>query len=115
MPLMKLKISISLSDEKRKDLLASMSKIVAEGIGKPERYVMVTIDEASIMIAGEYGDAAYAEVRSIGGLNGDVNRKISRKFCELLDESVGISADRVYINFIDVSASDWGWNGDTFG
>ena len=115
MPLMKLKISLSLSDEKRKDLLAAMSKIVAEGIGKPERYVMVTIEETSIILAGEYGDAAYAEIKSIGGLNREVNRKISKKFCELLDESLGISSDRIYINFIDVSASNWGWNGDTFG
>ncbi|MBN2372414.1 tautomerase family protein [bacterium] len=115
MPLMKVKLSINLSDEKKKDLLASISKLVAECLGKPEKYVMVTIENTSIMISGGYGEGAYAELKSIGGLNSEVNRRISRKFCDLLEKSLGIPAEKVYINFIDVPASDWGWNGGIFG
>jgi len=29
--------------------------------------------------------------------------------------SLGISKDHIYIGFDDVNASDWGWNGRTFG
>ena len=34
---------------------------------------------------------------------------------ELIKASLGISKDRIYIGFDDVNASDWGWNGRTFG
>ena len=40
---------------------------------------------------------------------------MSNRFCELIKSSLGIPKDRIYIGFDDVNASDWGWNGRTFG
>ena len=48
-------------------------------------------------------------------LGEDVNRKLSQQVCRLLEDSLGISPDRVYLNFTDVDAGNWGWNGSTFG
>jgi len=45
----------------------------------------------------------------------DVNRKLSQQVCELLKDSLGFSPDRVYLNFTEVHAGNWGWNGSTFG
>ncbi|MFH1147068.1 MAG: phenylpyruvate tautomerase MIF-related protein [Pseudomonadota bacterium] len=115
MPLMKVATSVALPDEKRNELLASLSKILAETIGKPEQYVMVTISTESMIMSGQKGDSAFADVRSIGGLNRDVNRKIAQRLCALLKESLGIPPDRVYVNFADIASSNWGWNGSTFG
>jgi len=44
-----------------------------------------------------------------------VNQQLSQKIGSLLNESFGVSPDRVYLNFPDVPAANWGWNGDTFG
>ena len=115
MPLLKLETTVVLSEDKRKALLASLSKAVAGTIGKPEQYVMVTIGQAAILMSGKPGDAAFVDIRSIGGLNDDVNRKLSQQVCKLLSNSLGISPDRVYLNFTDVDAGKWGWNGSTFG
>ena len=115
MPLLKLETTVVLSEDKRKALLASLSKTVAETIGKPEQYVMVIIGQAAVLMAGNPGAAAFVDVRSIGGLTNDVNRKLSRKVCKLLNESLGVPEDRVYLNFTEVQASNWGWNGSTFG
>jgi phenylpyruvate tautomerase PptA (4-oxalocrotonate tautomerase family) len=115
MPLLKLETTVALSDDKRKALLLSLSKIVAETIGKPEQYVMVTINPAAIVMSGKPGDAAFVDLRSIGGLGGDVNRRLSQKVCRLLKESLGVPTDRVYLNFAEVDAGNWGWNGETFG
>jgi phenylpyruvate tautomerase PptA (4-oxalocrotonate tautomerase family) len=115
MPLLKLETTVPLSDEKRKTLLASLSKIVGETIGKPEQYVMVAINPAAMLMSGKPGDAAFGDLRSIGGLSGDVNRLLAERVCKLLQESLGISPDRVYLNFTDVNAANWGWNGNTFG
>jgi phenylpyruvate tautomerase len=115
MPLLKLETTLSLTEEKGKPLLAALSKAMADATGKPEQYVMVTVSHSAILMSGKAGDAAFVDVRGIGGLNGETNRKLSQQICKLLKDSFGIAPDRVYLNFTDVDAGSWGWNGNTFG
>ncbi len=115
MPLLKLETTVALSNEMKNAVLASLSKIVAGTIGKPEQYVMVVINPAAMLMSGKPGDAAFVDIRSIGGLGDDVNRRLSQKIGSLLSESLGVPPDRIYLNFTDVPAANWGWNGDTFG
>ena len=115
MPLLKLETTVEISDDKRKVLLASLSKAVAETIGKPEEYVMVTISRSAIMMSAITGDAAFVDIRSIGGLDGEVPRLLSKKISVLLSDSLAILQHRVYINFADIPATHWGWRGNTFG
>src|SRR5262245_25113951 len=115
MPLLKLETTVALSDEKKKTVLAALSKAVAGTIGKPEQYVMVTTSQSAMLMSGKAGEAAYLDIRSIGGLNPKTNRKLSHRICKLLQDSLGIAPDRVYLNFIDVEAGSWGWNATTFG
>lgn len=115
MPLLKLETNVALPDDKRKTLLPALSKIVAQTIGKPEDYVMVTINSSAILMSGKPGDAAFVDVRSIGGLSDDVNRQLSKKICTLLNESLGVTHDRVFLNFTDINGGNWGWKGSTIG
>jgi len=115
LPLLKLETTVTLDDNQRQQLLASLSKILAETIGKPEQYVMVTIGPAAILMSGKPGHAAFVDIRSIGGLSRDVNRTLSRDLCELLKDALGIVPERVYLNFADLDAGSWGWNSATFG
>jgi phenylpyruvate tautomerase PptA (4-oxalocrotonate tautomerase family) len=115
MPLLKLETNVALSADRQQSVLSSLSQIVAQTIGKPEQYVMVSASHAALLMSGRPGDAALVEVRSIGGLNADVNRNLARKVCDLLQQTLKIPPNRVYLNFTDVPAADWGWNGDTFG
>ena len=115
MPLLKLETTVPLPEEKGKPLLTALSKAVAGTIGKPEQYVMVTVSQSAMLMSGKTGDAAFADVRSIGGLNGETNRKLSQQICKLLKDLLGIAPERVYLNFSDVEAGNWGWNERTFG
>jgi phenylpyruvate tautomerase len=115
MPLLKLETSVALTEEKKTALLPRLSKIVAEEIGKPETYVMLTIAGNGMMMSGTDEPAAFIEVRSIGGLTHDVNKAISNRVCELLEKELGISADRIYLNFAELTRVNWGWNRSTFG
>jgi len=115
MPLLKLETTVALSETQRQQLLPSLSKIVAETIGKPEQYVMVAINPAAMLMSGSPGDAAFVDVRSIGGLSAEVNRELSQKVCALLAQSLRLPPDRIYLNFTEVEAGNWGWNGNTFG
>jgi phenylpyruvate tautomerase len=115
MPLLKLETTVALSDDQRQQMLASLSKIAGETIGKPEQYVMVTVGQAAILMSGKPGEAAFVDIRSIGGLSADVTRQLSQKVCALLAQSLRVPQNRVYLNFTEVEAGNWGWNGSTFG
>ena len=115
MPLLKLETTVVLTEDKRQALLASLSKIVAETIGKPQQYVVVTTSQAAMRMSGNSGDAAFVDVRSIGGLTSDVNRSLSQKVCKLLNDALGIPQNRNYLYFTEVEARHRGWNGSTFG
>ncbi len=95
--------------------MAALSKAVTGATGKPEQYVMATVSHSAILMSGKAGDAAFVDIRGIGGLSGETNRKLSQQVCMLLSDSFGIGPDRVYLNFTDVEAGNWGWNGSTFG
>ena len=115
MPLLKLETTVALAEDQRKTLLAALSKTVAETIGKPEQYVMVAVGQAAMLMSGKPGEAAFVDIRSIGGLTDDVNQKLSQKICQLLNEVLGVPPNRIYLNLTDVEASNWGWNSRTFG
>ncbi len=115
MPLLTLETNVPISPEKTSELLAALSAVTAKTIGKPEQYVMATLRPAAILMSGQPGNAARVDVRSIGGLTGPVNAQLSAAICRLLQASLGVSPERVYLNFSDVKASHWGWNGETFG
>jgi len=114
MPLIKVEITEKLSEEEEADLLKALSATVAEELGKPEQYVMATVSVARVLMSGDFGPAAFVEVRSIGGLNARVNGKMSAAICSLLSHSLAISPERVYLNFMDLSAENWGWDSRTF-
>lgn len=111
MPMIKLNTSVEIPQE----LIGELSAIIAEIIGKPEKYVMVVVAPADLMMSGTAEAAIYAEVKSIGGLGAVVNHEITLKVCDMLNDRLGISAERIYITFADVAADHWGWNGSTFG
>ncbi|MCP5459295.1 MAG: hypothetical protein H6971_06680 [Gammaproteobacteria bacterium] len=115
MPLLQLQVSTPVAEDKQAGLLSALSKVMSEAIGKPERYVMVTLKTGPVLMSGDAGPGAFADVRSIGGLNSGVNKQLAQNICALLQKELGIAGERVFLNFTDVSAGHWGWNGGTFG
>ena len=114
MPLIKLETSADLSPEQKDQLLADLSKTVSTVTGKPETYVMATVQHSDISMGGTTEPAAFADVRGIGGLDPTTNKNLSEAICSLLADSLGIAGDKVYITFTDIPGSNWGWNSGTF-
>ena len=95
-------------------LIARASSLVAEQLGKPERYVMVAMAPTVPMVfAGETSPAAYLDMKSIG-LREDQTPAMSQALCALVGDALGVSPDRIYIEFSDAPRKMWGWNGATF-
>jgi phenylpyruvate tautomerase PptA (4-oxalocrotonate tautomerase family) len=114
MPLLQLKTSAEVSEDQKNQLLSELSGAVASVTGKPESYVMVTVQAADISMAGSPGPAAFLDIRGIGGMDPSTNKALSAKVCEVLAGALNLPGDRVYMNFTDIPASNWGWNGSTF-
>ena len=112
MPL--IKISTSVPKIKAEDeFLKAISLKITELTGKPEKYVMVCIQtNVPIMFGGGKDNACYIEVKSIGALNPS---KMSFELCNTINNILGIDNDRIYINFEEKEAKNWGYNASTFG
>lgn len=115
MPYIKITSSVVLSPDKIDPFLAAVSKAVAEVTGKPERYMMVALDSGSVMFDGKTGPGAFVDVRAIGGLTPQTNAKLSARVCEVIQHWMDIPGGRIYLTFIDVPATHWGYDGKTFG
>ena len=98
----------------RQKLMAGASALVAKTLVKSESSVCVTVPHAAMLFGGEPGPAAFLELRSLGGLDANVNAVLSRKLCKLLESEIDIPPERVFLNFVNVERGDWGWNGKTF-
>jgi phenylpyruvate tautomerase len=116
MPLVKILTSVKCDEKKKNSLVKQLSAATASGTHKPEEYVAAVLeDDAVISFRGEICKAAFAEVKGIGGLSPDVNKALSAEICKILEEELEISPSNIYINFTEVPATNWGWNGSTFG
>ncbi len=115
MPAVILKVTKKCSAEQKQDLAIQLSNICAEDIGKPVEHMMALVhDEVVIYLGNEAKNAAFVEVRSIGGLNNEVNTAITSDICALLQESLDIEPTSVYINFTNMERAFWGSNSKTF-
>jgi phenylpyruvate tautomerase len=114
MPYLLIRTNAKLALEEKHKLLAKGSNVVANALGKPERYVMVSLEsEIPMLFDAKDQPCAYLELKSIG-LPGDHTSALSLSLCGLITEELGIPTDRIYIEFADAPRHMWGWNNSTF-
>ncbi len=114
MPLLKIQTNKVIDETLRKNLIEDASACVAGLLGKPERYVMVSLEHnPGMLFGGSDEPLAYLELKSIG-LPESQTRELSSSLCSLLNKALDLPADRIYIEFADAPRHMWGWNGGTF-
>ena len=114
MPLLRIQTNTAIDIENSQPLLKTVSQRIAAALGKPERYVMVSLQGGlPMMFAGTSEPTAFVELKGIG-LPTAKTGEFSELLCEWIESELGIAQQRIYINFADVPASLWGWNGQTF-
>ena len=87
--------------------------MIADLTGKPENYVMTMIQrDTKMTFAGSDEPCCFITVKSIGALTPP---SMSKSLCDLIASKTNIKANRIYLEFFDVKASNWGFNGSTFG
>ncbi|WP_269543203.1 phenylpyruvate tautomerase MIF-related protein [Cerasicoccus fimbriatus] len=115
MPYLNIQTNQTLSDDYREKLLVESSKLVAEGLGKSEEFMMVSIkDDTPMLFGGKSGPTAFLEIKSVG-IPANKTKDICQQLCELVHSVASIPPERIYVKFNDVQRSMWGWKGDMFG
>ena len=96
------------------DLLQEdISRMIADLTGKPENYVMTMIQrDTKMTFAGSDEPCCFIKVKSIGSLHPS---SMSKSLCELIASKTNINTNRIYIEFTDIKAKNWGFNSSTFG
>ncbi|MDM8565531.1 phenylpyruvate tautomerase MIF-related protein [Candidatus Halobeggiatoa sp. HSG11] len=109
MPYLQIQTNIEVEDT----LLANASQAVADILGKPESYVMIALQtNIPMLFAGSEQPMAHLTLKSI---NLPTNTKtLSSKLCTFIASNLKISPDRIYIEFVNVERTSWGWNERTF-
>ncbi len=96
------------------DIAEKASKLTADLLGKPESYVMVTIqDNQSLLFAGSNEAAAHIKLKSLD-LPEDKTTEYSSSLCSFINTQLNIESSRIYIEFTNPERHLWGWNNGTF-
>jgi phenylpyruvate tautomerase len=116
MPLIKVQSSIAAPAQTEVEtMLKSLSAALAKHTGKPESYIMTAFEPGVAMTFGGTTDpTCYVEIKSVGTMSPQQTKSMSQEFCSSLEDALGVSQNRIYIEFNDSKGSMWGWNGSTF-
>lgn len=114
MPYILIRSNTDLASQAQQALLSRSSRLVAEALGKPEHYVMVSLDLGTPMLfAGENSPCAYLELKSIGLPEGETV-SLSQQLSQFIGDELNIPLERIYIEFSGAARHMWGWKGGTF-
>jgi phenylpyruvate tautomerase len=115
MPFLNVQTNARLSDAARSELARALAEGVSRELGKPLDYVQVQLQlGAFLTFAGTEELTAFVDLRSLG-LPPEKPPLLSAVLCRLLQEHLGVSPQRVFLNFQDMPRTHWGWDGRTFG
>ena len=99
-----------------RQLLTSLSSLLARELGKPESYVMtILVPRTEMSFGGTFDPACYAEIKNVGKFRPEQTERISSKVCDLVTQSIAVQRSRIYIEFSDATGYLWGFDGGTFG
>lgn len=114
MPLLIISTNISLDTQTSQALCLEASSHVAGLLGKPESYVMVSLQSNQCMsFAGDTAPCASLQLKSLG-LPGQQTTAFSASLCDFLNQQTGIPTERIYIEFSGPERHMWGWDRRTF-
>ncbi|XP_022746532.1 macrophage migration inhibitory factor homolog [Durio zibethinus] len=106
MPCLNLSTNVNLDGVDTSSILSEATSSVAKLIGKPEDYVMIVLKgSVPTSFGGTEQPAAFGELVSIGGLNPDVNKKLSAAVAAILETKLQVPKSRFFLKFYDTRAS----------
>lgn len=114
MPYFSIETNQPIDPAARPDLLKKTSAFIADLLGKPESFVMISIKpQTPLIFGGNDQPAAFVRLKSIS-LPQDRCAGFSDKICGFIQQGLNIAQDRIFIEFKDAPRNLFGWNAKTF-
>ncbi|CAH1801470.1 unnamed protein product [Owenia fusiformis] len=102
-------------DKVPEDFYTAASNLIVEMTGKPIKYAAVHLHIEQLMSFGGTRDpCALVSFTCIGKLGVEENKSHTKKITAFVKKYLNVEADRMYVSFRDLPASECGWNNDTF-
>lgn len=113
MPVLSINTNINI-EQSPGQTMRELSQLCANLLGKPEKYVMIQLnDNQNLIFAGSNEAAANCSLTSLG-LSDEHTAEYSAAICGYLQDRLNIPAARIYIEFKSPERSMFGWNSSTF-
>lgn len=110
MPFINVKTNTSVSKDNETAIKAKLGQAITAIPGKSETWLMVGIEpEYTLYYRGTDEPCAMVEVSIYGNASSDALTDLTGRITGILSDSLGISADRIYVSYM--STPHWGWNG----
>ena len=114
MPYVRIETNKEVDHTAAQQTLKRTSEFVANLLGKPDKWVMVSvIHRIPMMFGGGAEPVAYVEIKSIG-LPENKCPEFSEALCDFIESELDVAPDRTYIDFYDIDRKMFGWNRGTF-
>ncbi|GMH30014.1 hypothetical protein Nepgr_031857 [Nepenthes gracilis] len=105
MPALYISTNVNLDGRDLQPVFSNAITALASIIGRPEKNVMVVVKgSVAISFYGTEEPAAFAELLSMGGINGDVKRKLISTIGAILDRHLSIPTTRFFCHVVDVKS-----------
>tara|TARA_B100000614_G_C14104187_1_gene308577 strand:+ start:126 stop:461 length:336 start_codon:yes stop_codon:yes gene_type:complete len=99
--------------DEKKEFIEKSAELLGNLTNKSLNYVMVRLEDSLDMYFSSSHDyCCYVEIKSIGSLNPS---SMALQISEFITKEIKVPGSRIYINFEDVSSSNWALDGKTFG
>ncbi len=114
MPYFSIRTNQAVDQPAQQALMNKASAFIADLLGKPEQYVMISIQtDAPLIFGGSEDPTAFVELKSIG-LPRDRCGEFAEKISGFVQAELGPPPDRVFIDFKALERDLFAWNGKTF-
>ena len=113
MPYINAKFSGTVSPEKEIEIKSALGEAITL-LGKPERYLMVEIEDGRRLYFGGKNDKpiAYFDVALLHSAPRASYEKLTARLCEIAKDVMGVDGDNVYVKFEETE--NWGYDSFMF-
>ena len=113
MPFIHTRVNRPISQEAEKAMAKRLGDAVSL-LGKSENWLMLQFeDNCRLYFKGDsQKPLAFVNVKLYGRASTDAYNKLTRKITAMLEETLSIPADGIYVEYEETP--HWGWNGSNF-
>ena len=113
MPYINAKFSTPVSAAQEKELKSALGEAITL-LGKPERYLMVEIEDERRLYFGGKNDRpiAFFDVALLHSAPRAAYEKLTARLCEAAKDIMGVDGDNVYVKFEETES--WGYDSFMF-